>query len=71
MSVKINKKEKVAKRFPKLMSTEAGSIVWFFKPCCGTVVKHRAYLTGAYVTNITMQGYSDFEGEVILSNDDE
>jgi len=71
MEVNISRSLKDEPAFPKLMQTTKGSIVLFEKERCGTVIARLdpgVYPVGTYSTTWDMGYFSDFYGEVTLSN---
>ena len=74
MNVQVNttKQEKTSKPFPKLMSTKSGYIVFFSKHRCGMCLQRPTNsidVIGEYYTEYNMDGFTDFEGSIKLSND--
>lgn len=72
MKVTINKgNDKVeTKPYPKLMKSNAGSVLLMVSEGCGVVlVKGGYYPVGYYSNGWACNLFEDFEGEVVLKND--
>ena len=70
MKITIDEKPaKPAPEYPRLMMTERGNIVWFFKPKHGMTVKNDNYGEGYYSDNWSMDLFTPFNGSVTMSND--
>lgn len=69
MDVKVNE-TKAEVPFPKLMISRKGTIVLFYEEHCGTCLKSPLGNTpiGSYSRDWDMECFSDFDGEVTLSN---
>lgn len=72
MNIKIKPTEKkVVNQFPKLMFTDEGYVVYFTDESCGICLQkppHCVDIIGGYSEIWVMDGFKDFNGEVILSN---
>jgi hypothetical protein len=70
IKVKNNAVKPSPKPFPKLMIGEGGSLVLFRKDSCGTKIYGGAGSRVArYSTTWVMGRFSDFDGELTISND--
>lgn len=56
-------------KFPCLMVTNDGYIVWMLKYECGVILKHDGWTIGDYSENWDMSQFTPFNGTVELSND--
>lgn len=64
-----NENESSEIKYPCLMQTSEGSIIFFYEEDCGTVIKHTEYKAGSYHTDWAMRLFTPFTGTVELSND--
>jgi hypothetical protein len=68
-SITVNQIRPATLPFPKLMKHTSGIIVLFQQSGKGVVVAETpAYPLGSYSDNWVMTNFSDFQGEVTLSN---
>ena len=65
-------RKKKEKLFPKLMSARNGEVVLFSKANVGVCVHSGSTLTdvGAYSKDYTMSPFTDYEGNVCLTNEE-
>lgn len=56
-------------KFPCLMRTQKGSIIWMSSSTSGVVVKHDYYSVGSYHKDWESSNFTPFTGTVELSND--
>ena len=69
MKAKVINGENKKKDFPKLMISESGNIVFFKKWKVGTIiVSENNENIGNYYTDFDMELFSDFDGEILLRN---
>lgn len=57
--------------YPKIMTTERGTIVLMVGRCRGVVLKNAKggdYIIGSYHADWTMDCFTDFEGSVVVGN---
>ena len=73
MNIEIKQKSKESKerKYPWLGISVNGTIVLFTDKSRGIVLFNAAYLVlGSYSTDWDMEKFTDFEGEITLSNED-
>ena len=70
MKTEIIEEENNADEYPKLMVGLNGTLVLFSEPKIGMVmISGRGWEPGHYSTAWTMEGFTDFKGKLVLSND--
>lgn len=70
MKVTIKNENKSSEiKYPCLMVSTMGCVVWFHKPNCGMVIQDKDYHAGVYITEWYMPAFTPFTGTVELSND--
>lgn len=70
MKVTVNQKVVDMTRFPRLMISDSGNIVLFESPGKGICLSEGTPRGKAYGTAWNMSSFRDFEGTVILKNED-